>query len=107
MFGVVIISNPTFDHSPPPSYSQGHILIGGGGGANTDRVAKGHCEGEGAGGGCAKLKLPPFYKVNGKLKRGPLIICTCSCCVALSMEKKFSSSGQGGQRNPPLKYGPV
>ena len=30
-----------------------------------------------------KLKLPPFYKVNGKLKRGPLIIiiCNCSCCV--------------------------
>jgi hypothetical protein len=26
---------------------------GGGGGANTDRVAKGHCKGEGAGGGCA------------------------------------------------------
>jgi hypothetical protein len=25
----------------------------GGGGANTDCVAKGHCEGEGAGGGCA------------------------------------------------------
>ena len=37
-----------------------------------DRVAEGHCEGEGAGGVCAKLKLPPFYKVNGKLKRGPL-----------------------------------
>ena len=50
----------------------------------------------------AKLKLPPFYKVNGKLKRGLLIIYTCSCCVTLSMEKKKSSSGQGG--NP--KYGP-
>ena len=42
-----------------------------------DRVAEGHCEGEGAGGGCAPLlreaeTIPPFYKVNGKLKRGPL-----------------------------------
>ena len=25
----------------------------GGGGANTDRMAEGHCEGEGVGGGCA------------------------------------------------------
>ena len=31
------------------------------GGANTDHVAEGHCEGEGAGGEA------PFYKVNGKL----------------------------------------
>ena len=31
----------------------------GGGGSNTDRVAEGHCEGEGVGG---KLKLPPFHK---------------------------------------------
>ena len=37
-----------------------------------DHVAEGHCKGEGVGGGCAKLNLPPFYKVNGKLKRGPL-----------------------------------
>ena len=46
---------------------------------NTDRVAKGHCKGEGAGGGCApsyvereaettSIILPPFYKA----KRGPL-----------------------------------
>jgi hypothetical protein len=53
-----------------------------------------------------KLKLPPFYKVNGKPIRGPLptckkhciiatgsvlkrfYACTCSYCVALSMEKK-------------------
>ena len=50
------------------------MIGGGGGGANTDRVAESHCKGEGAGGGCApptwnvKLKLPPFYKA----KRGPL-----------------------------------
>jgi hypothetical protein len=43
-----------------------------------DCMAKEHDKGEGAGGGVppparsAKLKLPPFYKVNGKLKRGPL-----------------------------------
>ena len=29
------------------------MIGGGGGGANTDRVAEGHCEGEGAGGRCA------------------------------------------------------
>ena len=44
-------------------------MIGGGGdehGSRGQRLLRG--------GGCgsAKLKLPPFYKVNGKLKRGPL-----------------------------------
>ena len=67
-----------------------------------DRVAKGHCEGEGAGGGthpsCTEREADttPFHKTNGKLKRGP---CTCSCCVALSIEKKisfFRSGGGGG-----------
>jgi hypothetical protein len=36
-------------------------------------MAKGHCEGEGVGGGCAPSCAEceaPFYKVNGKLKRG-------------------------------------
>ena len=53
---------------------------GGGGGEHGSRGRRPH-KGEGARGGCrdvppparsAKLKLPPFYKVNGKLKRGPL-----------------------------------
>ena len=35
------------------------IFFEGGGGANMDHVAEGHGEGEG--------KLPPFYKVYGKL----------------------------------------
>ena len=90
-----------------------------GGGANTDRVAKGHGEGEGAGGGCAPSCVEseaPFHKVNGKLKRDPLIICTCSCCVGLSMEKFFpplqvrgGGGGGGGVISPPCpppKYGP-
>ena len=51
---------------------QGRILIGG---ANTDRVSEGHCEWEGdvpPPAWSAKLELSPFYKVNGKLKGGPL-----------------------------------
>ena len=66
------------------------------GGANTDRVAEGHGEGECAGGDVppparsAKLKLPPFYKVNGKLKRGPLQFAPV---VLYQWSKKFSSSG--------------
>ena len=55
--------------------------------------------------GGAKLKLPQFYKVNGKLKRGPTIICTCSCSVAVSMEKKTFLFRSGG--GPPPKYDPA
>jgi hypothetical protein len=51
------------------------------GGVNTDCVAKGHCEREGAGEGCAPSCVEheaPFYKVNRKLKRGPLKMATGS-----------------------------
>ena len=85
-----------------------------GGRANTDHVAEGHGEGEGAGGGCApscvECEAKTTSEYNGKLKRGPLTICTCSCCVALSTEKKiflFRSGGGGGAgavqggRSPP------
>ena len=41
-----------------------------------------------------KLKLPPFYKVNGKLKRGPLIIFVT--VAAVSMEKNFFLFRSGG-----------
>ena len=43
------------------------------------------------------MREAPFYKVNGKLKRGPLIICICCCCVALSIR-----GGGGGDCPPPL-----
>ena len=101
-------------------------MIGGGGGGWPKATARGRVR-EGnvpPPAQSAKLKLPPFYKVNGKLKRGPLqhyasvrfsminifclIICTCSCCVrvAPSMEKKNflfrSGGGGGGGRLPPL-----
>jgi hypothetical protein len=71
------------------------------GGGRTDHVAEGHCKGEGAGGGCAPScaeREAPFYKVNGKLKRGsvlksfycltslylPLMICRTTNPLSLS-----------------------
>jgi hypothetical protein len=44
----------------------------GGGGANMDHVAEGHCEGEGAGGASCAERKAETTKLNGKLKRGPL-----------------------------------
>ena len=66
---------------------------GGGGGGGGEQNMRGMCP-------LLKLKLPPFYKVNGKFI-ATRIICTCSCCtcVALSVEKKnflFRSGGGGG-----------
>ena len=46
----------------------------------------------------AKLKLPPFYKVNAWEAKKRSI----ACCVALSMEKKFRSGGQLPPCPPPL-----
>ena len=75
------------------------------GGQNTDSVAEGHCEGEGAGGGCApscaerKTETTSILQCEWEAKKrsiATIIVCTCSCYVALSMEKKFSSSGRGG-----------
>ena len=66
---------------------------------NTDRVAKGHRVRERdvpPPAQCAKLKLPPFYKVNGKLKE-----VHCNNNLHLCSTQFFSSSGQGG-RPPPL-----
>jgi hypothetical protein len=53
-----------------------HAVFRLGGVVNTDRVAKGHNEGEGVGGGCSPFcvhveREAPFYKVNWRLKRGP------------------------------------
>ena len=54
---------------------QGHDWGGGGGGEHRSRGQR-PLQGGGCGMGMcplsAKLKPPPFYKVNGKLKRGPL-----------------------------------
>ena len=50
------ISTARFMHhsEPPPGpYLEKKMIGEGGGGANTDRDDKGHCEGEGAGEGCA------------------------------------------------------
>ena len=54
--------------------------IGGGRGVNMDRVAKGHCEGEGAGGGCApscaeriaETTSSSILQSEWEAKRGPL-----------------------------------
>ena len=74
-------------------------------GANIHRMAKGHGEGKGVGGG----HETPFHKVNGKLKRGPLIICTCSCCTCSTIngEKKIPLEGGRPLPCPPPKYGPA
>ena len=66
-------------HPPGPYLEK---MIGGRGGEHGLRGAEGHCEGEGAGGGCAKLKLPPFYKVNGKLKIATLKMATGSVLMS-------------------------
>ena len=81
----------------------------GGGGANTDRVAKGHCEGEGAGGcapSCAEREAETTSILQSEWeakKRSINNICTCT--AAVSMEKNFflsrSGGGGGGGGQPP------
>ena len=66
-----------------------------------DREAEG---GEGAGGPSCAEREAPFYNVNGRLKRGPLIICTCS---TINGEKNFlfrSGGGGGGATAPPAPH---
>ena len=58
---------------------------GEGEGANTDHVAEGHCEGEGA-----DSILQSEWEAKKK-SIAAIIICTCSCC-----RKRFSSSSRGG-----------
>ena len=59
-----------------------------GGGANTDRVAKGHCEGEGAGVGCTpscaerEAETTSILQSEWEAKKGSINnIYNCSCCV--------------------------
>ena len=66
-------------------------MIGGGGGANTDRVVKGHCEGEGAGGGREAETTSILQSEWEAIKRSIV-----AAVKHISMEKKISSSGQGG-----------
>ena len=69
---------------------------------NTDCMAEGHCEGEGVGGGCpseaetTSILRSEWEEVHCNNNNLP-----CSCCVALSMEKKFPLQVRGGGGPPP------
>ena len=84
-------------------HTLGNTYPWGGGGGRTHHVAEGHCKGEGAGGECAPSCMEREAETTFILQsewEGPLTV--AAVYVALSMEKKISSPGQGGDRPPPL-----
>ena len=76
-------------------------------GANTDRMPEGHCEGEGdVPPSCAEheAETTSILQSEWEAKKrsiATIIICTCSCCVALSMETEKIKSGGRPPSLPP------